>query len=127
MRASSWTQLPLVVPGPSGHLQWFYEVANYTQSCLARGGHTAESAALARRLDEPRFGFLSAKDRQLLRDAVSLRCDSFLTMERRLPRNAAYICRHLGIRVFTPIVYLGNDAPVGGALVLARPLWTTRL
>jgi hypothetical protein len=90
--------------GDHRHLRWFYEVAEYTRSCLERGG-PIESGALARRLDEPRFGYLSAKDRELLRDAVSLRCDAFLTMERRLPRNAAHICLHLGIRVLTPISY----------------------
>ena len=91
--------------GDLGHLRWFYEVADYTRSCLERGGPTTEADALSRRLDEPRFGYLSAKDRELFRDAVSLRCDTFLTMERRLPRNAPHICRHLGIRVLTPIGY----------------------
>jgi hypothetical protein len=91
--------------GDLGHLPWFYEIANYTRSCLERGGPRAENDALARRLDEPRFGCLSAKDRELLREAVSLQCDSFLTMERRLPQNSAHICRHLGIRVLTPIGY----------------------
>jgi hypothetical protein len=91
--------------GDVGHLRWFYEIAGYTRGCLERGGPTAESDALARRLDEPRFGYLSTKDRELLRDAVWLRCDSFLTMERRLPRNAAHISRQLGIRVLTPLGY----------------------
>ena len=34
-----------------------------------------------------------------------LRCEAFLTMERRLPRNAAHIDRELGIRILTPITH----------------------
>jgi hypothetical protein len=43
--------------------------------------------------------------RILLQDAIFLQCDSFLTMERKLPNNAAHIERELGIRVLAPISY----------------------
>jgi hypothetical protein len=64
-----------------------------------------ESEALAARLDESKFGYLSAKDKLLLRHAVLLRCEAFLTVERRLPRNAAHIERELGVRVLTPVTH----------------------
>ncbi|MBS0642108.1 MAG: hypothetical protein JSS43_19755, partial [Proteobacteria bacterium] len=61
--------------------------------------------ALAARLDEPKFGYLGAKDRLLLCHAVTLRCEAFLTVERRLPRNADHVERELGIRILTPITH----------------------
>ena len=57
------------------------------------------------RLDEPKFGYLSEKDRLLLRHAIVLRCEAFLTVECRLPHNAAHIERELGIRILTPIMH----------------------
>jgi hypothetical protein len=86
-----------------GHLQWLWDIADHSRVCLEAAGPSAESQALAERLAEPRFGYLSEKDRRLLADAVALRCEAFLTMERRLPRNAAHLARELGIEVLTPV------------------------
>lgn len=87
-----------------GHLQWLFEIDDYSRNFLETGP-SLESRALAARLDEGKFGYLGAGDRNLLQDAVFLRCDSFLTMERKLPKSAAHIERELGIRVLTPISY----------------------
>jgi hypothetical protein len=73
--------------------------------CLEGAGPTAESEVLASRLDQPKFGYLSNKDRLLIRQAVLLRCEAFLTVERRLPRNAAHLERQPGIRILTPITH----------------------
>jgi hypothetical protein len=73
--------------------------------CLEGDGPTTESEALASRLDEPKFGYLSNKDRLLLQQAVLLCCAAFLTVERRLPRNAARLEGQLAIRVLTPITH----------------------
>ncbi len=76
--------------GDPGHMQWFWDIAeNHSEICLEGDGPTAESEVLAARPDEPKFGYLSEKDRLLLRHAIILRCEAFLTVERRLPRNAA--------------------------------------
>lgn len=91
--------------GDSGHMSWIGDVACHSAACLAGESSTAESGALATRLNEPKFGYLSEKDRLLLQHAISLRCDAFLTMERRLPRNAAHIERELGFRILTPVVH----------------------
>lgn len=92
--------------GDPGHMQWLWDIADHSEVCLEGDGPTAESEALAARLDEPKFGYLSDKDRLLLRHAVVLRCEAFLTVERRLPRNAAHIDRELlGIRILTPIMH----------------------
>jgi hypothetical protein len=91
--------------GDAGHLQWLFEIDNYGRAFLDETGPSAESQALAAKLGEPKFGYLGAGDRILLRDAIFLRCDSFLTVERKLPKNAVHIQRELGIRVLTPIGY----------------------
>jgi hypothetical protein len=66
---------------------------------------------LAARLDEPRFGYLSAKDKLLLQDAVALECDAFLTMEKKLARNAEHIEEQLGLKVLRPPDYWALLAP----------------
>lgn len=88
--------------GDPGHMQWLWDIADHSEVCLKGDRPTAESEALAARLAERKFGYLSEKDRLLLRHAIVLCCEAFLTMERRLPRNAAHIERELGIRIMTP-------------------------
>jgi hypothetical protein len=89
--------------GDPGHMQWLWDIADHSEVCLEGDGPTADSEALATRLDEPKFGYLSGKDGRLLRHAIILRCEAFLTVERRLPRNAAHIKRELGISILTPM------------------------
>ena len=84
------------------HMQWLWDIANHSGVCLENDGATAESEALAARLSESRFGYLSRKDRLLLQHAIALRCEGFLTMERRLPRNADHIHEQLGLLVLNP-------------------------
>jgi hypothetical protein len=91
--------------GDRGHMQWLWDIADHSDACLEGSGPTAESEALAARLDEPKFGYLSEKDRLLLRHAIVLRCEAFPTVERRLPRNATPIERELGIRILTPVMH----------------------
>lgn len=88
-----------------GHMQWLWDIADHSEVCLEGDGPTAESDTLAARLDEPKFGYLSGKDRLLVRHAIVLRCEVFLTVERRLPRNAAHIARELRLRILTPIMH----------------------
>jgi hypothetical protein len=88
-----------------GHMQWLWDIADHSAICLEGAEPTAESKSLGMRLDEPKFGYLSKKDRLLLRHAIILRCEAFLTVERRLPRNAAHVERELGIRILTPITH----------------------
>jgi hypothetical protein len=91
--------------GDPGHMQWLWDIADHSEICLEDDGPTPESEALAARLDEAKFGYLSEKDRLLLRHAIILRCEAFLTVERRLPRNSAHVWRELGIRILTPITH----------------------
>jgi len=91
--------------GDPGHMQWLWDIADHSEVCLEGDGPTAESEVLASRLDEPKFGYLSQKDKLLLRQAIILRCEAFLTVERRLPCNAGHIERELEIRIVTPIMH----------------------
>lgn len=91
--------------GDTGHMRWLWDIAGHSQVCLDGGGPTTESEALATRLDGSKFGYLSQKDKLLIRDAITLRCKAFMTVERRLPRNAAHIERELGLRLLTPTLH----------------------
>jgi hypothetical protein len=91
--------------GDPAHLRWLWDIAHHSAVCLALEGSTKESWAFSARLMEPRFGYLGTKDRLLIQEAVAFRCEAFLTMERRLPRNAGHIERELGIRILTPITH----------------------
>jgi hypothetical protein len=88
-----------------GHMQWLWDIADHSEVCLENDGPTAESEMLASRLDEHKFGYLSQKDKLLLRQAILLRCEAFLTVERRLPCNAGHIERELKIRILTPSMH----------------------
>ena len=87
----------------AGHTQWLWDIADHSEICLLATGPTSDSRVRADRLSEQKFGYLSDNDRRLLRDAVLLRCEAFLTVERRLPRNADHILRQLNIHVLTPV------------------------
>jgi hypothetical protein len=100
-----------------GHMQWLWDIADHSEVCLEADGPTVESEALGARLEEPKFGYLSQKDRRLIREAVILRCEAFLTVERRLPTNAAHLEFELGIRVLTPMQHWEALRPLAA-------LWT---
>jgi len=96
--------------GRYDYLQWALEMLEYWEGCLAayedsRSAFSGRGAALAAKLTESRFGYLSAKDANLIRDAVLLECDVFLTMERKLPKNATHLEQALGIEVLQPVGY----------------------
>jgi hypothetical protein len=93
-----------------GFLQWANEMKAYGDDWLASYAAsepvpTPEAVRLAAKLDGPSFGYLGSKDRRLIKDAVLLGCGVFLTMERRLPKNAAHMRRELGINVVQPLAY----------------------
>jgi hypothetical protein len=88
-----------------GHMQWLWDIADHSEVCLDDDGPTAESEALATQLDGNEIGYFSVKDRRLIQQAIILRCEAFLTVERKLPENAGAIQKALGIRILTPITY----------------------
>lgn len=61
----------------SGHIQWLLDIADHSERYLLDDGLTVENRVLAARLSEQKYGYVSEKDRRLLRDAVLLRCEAF--------------------------------------------------
>jgi hypothetical protein len=83
------------------YLQWAYDVLDHWLACVEGSGLPAGVDTAI--LDSPAYGYLSAGDRALLKDALRFGCDSFLTMENRLPRNADHLDRTVGLRVLSPL------------------------
>jgi hypothetical protein len=91
--------------GVPGYLQWAYDVASYWQEVVEAGDLDVSSPARrehAARLDGPTFGYLGSGDRALVRDAVEFGCDAFLTVEKRLAKNARHVESELGLRILRP-------------------------
>jgi hypothetical protein len=96
--------------GSDNYLQWALDMLDYWEGCLAAyedngSAFSGKGNLLSTKLQENQFGYLSTKDAILIRDAILLECDVFLTMERKLPRNATHLEQKLGIKVLQPIGY----------------------
>jgi hypothetical protein len=89
--------------GDSRYLQWAYDVLDHWQTCVEESGEPCADQVAIRAIDSGCCDYLSSGDKTLLKDALGLECDTFLTMENKLPKNAFHIERKLGIRVLTPI------------------------
>jgi hypothetical protein len=85
------------------YLQWAFDVLDHWETCLEEAGDDSLKPEAAALLDNPSIGYLSIADRDLLKDALALGCDSFLTMENRLPRNAVHLQQATGLRVSSPV------------------------
>ena len=88
----------------SSYPAFTHEVAAHFGDCLAFADEPFDGSGRGRvqPLDDGRCGYLSAADARLIRDAVLLECDTFLTIERRLARNAEHLSRVLSIEVLRP-------------------------
>ena len=88
------------------YLRWAEEVLAYWEACLANyeagDAFSGAGLSLASLLDGRSFGYLSAKDRALLKDALTLECDAFLTLDRKLAKNSGHLYRTTGLRVLLP-------------------------
>jgi len=89
--------------GVQNYAMWVRDVLD-TWLVQSEGEEPASSGA-----EQP--GSVSSKDWRLLLDALGYRCDTFLTMERRLFSQAPVIERKTGIRVLRPTTYRDLLAP----------------
>jgi hypothetical protein len=89
-----------------GH--WLTRIEEYEGRAFRGSGRE-----LAVRLDAAK-GHLSAKDMLLLKYAVALVCEVFLTMEKKLPRNAAQIAAIVPLQVLRPPEYWALLRPQAG-------------
>jgi hypothetical protein len=90
--------------GDPRYLRWAYDVLDHWEACLRESPASLDGSAARRVRDvaSGRFGYLGRKDALLIQDAVLLECDTFLTVERALPRNAGHLRRELGLEVLRP-------------------------
>lgn len=98
--------------GDSRYLQWAYDVLDRWLACLAESGEDLHgNPNVLAAIGTKSYEYLSESDRALLNDALALECDTFLTMENKLPKNAAHIEKTLGLRVLTPIEMWNHIQP----------------
>jgi hypothetical protein len=91
----------------SAFLGWARNMLRYWEECLAWTGvpNSSKAESICGKLDTESFAYLSAGDRALLRDAVIVACDAFLTMDFKLRKNSSHLEQELKIRVLSPNDY----------------------
>ena len=92
-------------------MRWAYDVLDHWNVCLSEAGPPEVNPDALANLDSPAIGYLGAGDRALLRDAVLFGCDTFLTMENKLPRNRTHLWNMLGVHVESPSAVWERVAP----------------
>jgi hypothetical protein len=100
--------------GDPDHLQWLYEVAHYARAFLYETGPMPDSEAARGPSRRTPVRLSRPRRPDTVAGAIFLQRDSFLTRERKLPKNAAHIECELGIRVLTPISYWERLRPWAG-------------
>ncbi|WP_152630651.1 hypothetical protein [Thalassospira sp. HJ] len=78
------------------------DVFAHTNACLLDSPPSATATAMAELLEGRALGNISEKDRKLLIEAAATDCDVFLTIEKRLPKQAGVILKQIPLLVATP-------------------------
>jgi hypothetical protein len=85
------------------YVQWAHDVLDHWLACLEEAPSPAVDLKIAAMTDTSSYNYLGTGDRALIKDALLLGCDSFLTMENKLPKNADHIRSTLRIRILSPL------------------------
>ena len=91
--------------GRVSYLTWAYEVLGYWHGLLRNykehgvAPFSGRGEKLAQKLRTPAFGYLSTKDALLVRDALLLECDAFITMDRKLAKNRGHLEKEVGLKL----------------------------
>ena len=79
------------------------DILDHTGMCLMDNPPSELAVVMSEILEGPTFGYISATDRKLLIDAAASDCDVFLTIEKRLPKQAHVILTQIPLLVATPM------------------------
>lgn len=88
--------------GDSYRSSYVRDIAEHSWACLRDNPPTEDADEVAAYVASPKCGFLSQKDKALLIEAAEAGCDTFLTIERRLPRVAEVLLRKVPLMIATP-------------------------
>jgi hypothetical protein len=98
--------------GDPSRSRYARDIIDHSDICLAEDPPSDAAKTMAELLAGPTFHKkISYKDRQLLVDAAAADCDHFLTIEKRLPKQAPVVLRHIPLVICSPMDFWKKLAP----------------
>lgn len=79
------------------------DVMDHSLVCVAENPPSPAAMEMAKAMADPSFASLSPADRKLLIEAATLECNVFLTIEKKLPKNAKAVLKRVPLLIATPI------------------------
>ncbi|MEP9373318.1 hypothetical protein [Mesorhizobium sp. KR1-2] len=79
------------------------DIADHSWACLSDNPPTEYADEVAAYIASPKCGFVSQKDKALLVEAAAAGCDTFLTIEHRLPKVANSLLKQVPLLIATPL------------------------
>ena len=90
------------------HWRWAHEILGHWMTVLESYDEHGESPfdgsgmQHAAKLNHPSIGYLSDKDKALLKDALEMECHAFITTDRRLVNATAHLQRGIPMKILEP-------------------------